>query len=193
MERRDHRRTYGRSMSAALYICGRSGKKQNHWHRLCRRLPESIRCRHGICHWLLYGKRYIRFDLPHTLKEKLLRLIIGLAAALLLQQGLKPVLGSSLWASFFRYFLVVAWILMFYPLLFSKIPKAAKQQFLRKTWMSSFLLYILFWNKKHCLGSGLPSRQCFCFSATHDRIIDYLNIFQCWTLQLPHLLHLQKE
>lgn len=78
-------------------------------------------------------KRYIRFGLPHTLKEKLLRLIIGLAAALLLQQGLKPVLGSSLWASFFRYFLVVAWILMFYPLLFSKIPKAAKQQFLRKT------------------------------------------------------------
>ena len=29
-KRRDHRRTYGRSMSAALYICGRSGKKQNH-------------------------------------------------------------------------------------------------------------------------------------------------------------------
>lgn len=72
-------------------------------------------------------KRYICFDLPDTRKEKLLRSVIGLAAALLLQQGLKPVLGSSLIASFLRYFLVVSWILIIYPLLFSKIKPAEKR------------------------------------------------------------------
>lgn len=65
-------------------------------------------------------RRFIRFHAPETFRKKLLRLCIGLSAALLLQQGLKPILGTSLCASFIRYFITVAWILILYPWLFSR-------------------------------------------------------------------------
>lgn len=65
-------------------------------------------------------KKYIRFSLPTSTKAKIIRLVIGLLAAVGLQEGLKPVIGTSLPASFLRYFLVVGWILILYPLLFKK-------------------------------------------------------------------------
>lgn len=65
-------------------------------------------------------RRYIRFSLPETFVKKILRLIIGLTVTLFIQQGLKPVLGTSLPASFVRYFLVVAWVVIIYPFLFTK-------------------------------------------------------------------------
>lgn len=71
-------------------------------------------------------KRYICFTLPIHTKEKLLRLIVGLTAALLIQKGLKPIIGTSLAASFVRYFLVVMWILVIYPLLFSRKAVSGK-------------------------------------------------------------------
>lgn len=63
---------------------------------------------------------YINFQPPATLKEKLVRATIGLLIAIIIQAGLKPVIGTSLPASFFRYFLVVFWILALYPLLFNR-------------------------------------------------------------------------
>ncbi len=65
-------------------------------------------------------QKYIRFSPPAKTRQKVLRLAVGLAVALLLQTGLKPIIGESLPASFLRYFLVVAWALMFYPVLFTK-------------------------------------------------------------------------
>lgn len=63
--------------------------------------------------------RYINFHPPSGMKEKLIRTAIGLLVAITIQTGLKPVIGTSLFASFFRYFLVVFWILVLYPFLFT--------------------------------------------------------------------------
>ncbi len=62
----------------------------------------------------------IRFSMPRTLKEKILRLVMGLMGTLLILEGLKPFIGTSLFACFIRYFLAVIWILAIYPLLFTK-------------------------------------------------------------------------
>lgn len=65
-------------------------------------------------------QKYIGFSPAKGAKKKALRLGAGLAGALLLQTGLKPLIGESLPASFFRYFLVVAWVVILYPLLFTR-------------------------------------------------------------------------
>ncbi len=64
--------------------------------------------------------RYIRFTLPKTTKAKAARLIFGLLVAALLLEGLKLIIGTSLAAAFFRYFAAVLWIILLYPLLFSR-------------------------------------------------------------------------
>lgn len=71
-------------------------------------------------------KKYLRFTPPQTAKGKILRLITGLLAAVVLQEGLKPVLGISLPASFLRYFAVVCWILIIYPLIFLRFSRKQK-------------------------------------------------------------------
>lgn len=65
-------------------------------------------------------KRYIRFTPPDCAKEKILRMILGLLGAGILLEGIKPLIGGSLTASFIRYFLAVAWIVIIYPLLFTR-------------------------------------------------------------------------
>lgn len=65
-------------------------------------------------------QKHIRFSPPAGTGKKAVRLVIGLVVALLLQTGLKPLIGESLPASFLRYFLVVAWAIIIYPLLFTK-------------------------------------------------------------------------
>lgn len=67
--------------------------------------------------------RFIRFTLPKKMSQKLFRTILGLTVALCIQEGLKPLIGTSLPASFIRYFLVVSWILILYPLLFTKFSR----------------------------------------------------------------------
>ena len=62
--------------------------------------------------------RFIRFSLPASTQKSVIRFITGLLIALVLQVGLKPVLGQSLGASFIRYFIVVLWIVLIYPTLF---------------------------------------------------------------------------
>ncbi|MGI6006567.1 MAG: phosphatase PAP2 family protein [Ruminococcus sp.] len=66
----------------------------------------------------------IRFPAPATLVRKIWRFLPGIAGALILQQGLKPLLGSSIPAGTIRYFIVVFWIIALYPLLFSRKQKA---------------------------------------------------------------------
>ncbi|MDO4308303.1 MAG: phosphatase PAP2 family protein [Eubacteriales bacterium] len=65
-------------------------------------------------------KRFIRFELPSNTNKKVLRMILGLLVAVLLLEGIKPIIGISLTASFIRYFLTVAWIVILYPVLFTK-------------------------------------------------------------------------
>lgn len=61
---------------------------------------------------------YIPFTPPDSFRGQAFRFITGIAATLLLQIGLKPIIGQSLAASFIRYFLVVFWIITIYPCLF---------------------------------------------------------------------------
>lgn len=72
-------------------------------------------------------QRFIRFALPQNTKQKILRLIFGLLGALLILEGIKPLIGTSLPASFLRYFLAVFWILAVYPFLFSKDAARTKK------------------------------------------------------------------
>ena len=65
-------------------------------------------------------KCYIRFSLPLQKSKKITRFLLGLLITFILQQGLKPLLGASLFSGFFRYFIVVTWILAIYPWLFSR-------------------------------------------------------------------------
>lgn len=71
--------------------------------------------------------RFIQFTPPKQLSHKIFRLILGLLVTLCIQEGLKPLIGTSLPASFIRYFLVVAWILIIYPLLFTRFSKAGQK------------------------------------------------------------------
>lgn len=66
---------------------------------------------------------YIPFTPPNSFQGQALRFIIGIAVTLLLQAGLKPIIGQSLAASFIRYFLVVFWIITVYPYVFYKKGK----------------------------------------------------------------------
>ena len=72
-------------------------------------------------------QRFIRFRLPENTKHKILRLVFGLLGALIIQEGLKPLIGTSLPASFLRYFLTVFWILTVYPFLFTKYGTRTKK------------------------------------------------------------------
>lgn len=65
-------------------------------------------------------KRHICFTLPCTVKEKITRMLIGLIVALLLLEGIKPLIGTSLPASWFRYFIAVFWVVILYPILFTR-------------------------------------------------------------------------
>lgn len=65
-------------------------------------------------------KRFLCFQAPAAAKDKIIRMIAGLIVAVILLEGIKPVIGTSLPASFIRYFLAVAWIVIFYPLLFTR-------------------------------------------------------------------------
>lgn len=66
---------------------------------------------------------YIPFTPPDSFQGQALRFVIGIAVTLLLQAGLKPIIGQSLAASFIRYFLVVFWIITVYPYVFYKKGK----------------------------------------------------------------------
>lgn len=63
---------------------------------------------------------HIRFSPPASSGSKIIRFMTGLAVTLVLQTGLKPVLGTSFPADFLRYFLTVCWVMFLYPMLFKK-------------------------------------------------------------------------
>lgn len=55
-----------------------------------------------------------------SLPIQFLKVVIGLACALLLQNGLKLLSGTTLPAHVLRYFLLVLWVIYLYPLLFTR-------------------------------------------------------------------------
>lgn len=55
-----------------------------------------------------------------SLKNQIQKLVLGLAGALLLKEGLPLLLGTSILAKTAEYFILVLWVLVIYPYLFSK-------------------------------------------------------------------------
>lgn len=67
--------------------------------------------------------QFIRFSMPETFSAGFIRFLVGLAGTLVFLKGLKPLLGVSLSAGFIRYFFTVLWVVMVYPLIFTKHHK----------------------------------------------------------------------
>ncbi len=65
----------------------------------------------------------IHFAIPKSKKSALLRFIVGLFTTLLIQKGLKPIIGTSLPASFIRYCITTLWITAIYPWIFVHFQK----------------------------------------------------------------------
>ena len=66
------------------------------------------------------AETHISFTPPDSTRKRIIRFVVGIAVTLLIQTGLKPLIGESLPASFLRYFIVVIWIVTVYPFLFSR-------------------------------------------------------------------------
>lgn len=65
-------------------------------------------------------RRHLNFVPPVTMKGKLIRFLAGLAVAAALEFGLKAILPTQLPTAYLRYFLIVLWIIVIYPLIFTR-------------------------------------------------------------------------
>ena len=74
--------------------------------------------------WLI-EKNYIRFPTEGTLLFQAGKLLLGAAGALLIKSGLKSLLGESIPSDMLRYFLLVIWVMILYPIL---IKAAARRR-----------------------------------------------------------------
>lgn len=70
-------------------------------------------------------KNYIRFPTKGSFAFQAVKLLLGAAGALLLKSGLKSLLGDSIPADLIRYFLLVIWVMILYPL----VIKAAARRY----------------------------------------------------------------
>lgn len=67
-------------------------------------------------------KRYIRFDPKNShLWIQILKVVIGLAGALVIKSGLKLILGNTMISNTVRYFFVILWIAVAFPLIIKKL------------------------------------------------------------------------
>ena len=65
-------------------------------------------------------RRYLNFTAPATSKAKFFRFLIGLLVTAVIELGLKALLPETMPCAYFRYFVIVFWILVIYPFLFTK-------------------------------------------------------------------------
>ncbi len=68
-------------------------------------------------------RRYINFDTKASLPMQIVKVAVGLGAALGLKSGLKPLLGESLASDAVRYFVLVAVIIIIYPMIIKKLSR----------------------------------------------------------------------
>ncbi len=66
----------------------------------------------------------LNFD-THTgrIRTQILKLLIGLTAALFIKEGFSLIFGSSILAKMSEYFILVLWVLVIYPWLFQRVTK----------------------------------------------------------------------
>jgi len=64
---------------------------------------------------------YVDFSVKtKNILMQIIKFVIGIAIVLAIQEGLKLVIGSGLVANMFRYFLMLAWVTLLYPLLIKR-------------------------------------------------------------------------
>ncbi len=71
--------------------------------------------------------RYIKFKTKCPLLLQIIKVTVGLLIALALKSGLKIILGESLLADGVRYFVLVAFIVILYPLIFKTIGQRSRK------------------------------------------------------------------
>lgn len=69
-------------------------------------------------------RKYINFKLPDNTKDKIIRFALGMIGVLIIEVGGKAILPSAIIFACIRYFLIVLWILVLYPLIFTHAKKA---------------------------------------------------------------------
>ena len=74
----------------------------------------------GFALGFYWERTRIRFSLPGDMRGRIFRFLLGIAVTVLLQEGLKVVLGTTLISHYFRYLLVILWITCLYPALFTR-------------------------------------------------------------------------
>lgn len=66
-------------------------------------------------------RRFLNFDTAtKTIGGQIAKIILGLLVALFLKEGIKMLFGTSIILKMFQYFLLVLWVLVIYPYLFTK-------------------------------------------------------------------------
>jgi len=87
-------------------------------------LVDSLKIAGASAGWAvgMYIERtYINFSVrSKNIWIHVLKFALGLAGVLALQQGLKPIIGDSLAADTFRYFIMTIWMTVFYPLIIKR-------------------------------------------------------------------------
>lgn len=69
-------------------------------------------------------RKYLDFDTAtDNIRTQILKLVIGLAASLLIKEFIPLLIGTSIIAKTFEYFILVLWVLIIYPYLFSRLAK----------------------------------------------------------------------
>lgn len=81
----------------------------------------------GAAFALLLGlpleRRYVRFTVDAPPRAQAVKFLCGLVLALVIKGGLRAVLGTSLPMQFVRYFVTVLFVVLGYPLLFTRVMK----------------------------------------------------------------------
>jgi len=85
----------------------------------------------GACIGFAAGMFIERVYIQYSVKTKniilqAVKFILGIAGVLALQEGLKYVIGTELIADMFRYFLMLMWVTVFYPLIIKRFFAPAK-------------------------------------------------------------------
>ncbi|MDD3338325.1 MAG: phosphatase PAP2 family protein [Lachnospiraceae bacterium] len=68
-------------------------------------------------------RRYVNFSTDGTLTHRILRIVLGLVGALVLELGLKYLCPQLLILDALRYCLIILWILLFFPMIFQRYEK----------------------------------------------------------------------
>jgi len=75
----------------------------------------------GFATGMFVERTYINFSVKSkNIIFQALKFVIGLAGVIAIQEGLKPIIGSTLIADMSRYFLMLTWITVLYPLIIKR-------------------------------------------------------------------------